>query len=633
VSRRYSPRVLALPLLLLATSLAACAAGSGDAACLRATTKSCAGVDLTGADLTGGEFDGWDFSGANLSGARLEDGSFIGANFDRTRLDNAEASGANFSGASFFASSARRADLSEATLAAADLEGPDLRSADLRDADVSAARLHEVNFTGANLTGGDFRGALFARVFLDGADLSDADLRDTIFVGSRLRGVTITEADFSGALLRGEDDIPAISELPGATICRDRACEASESAPSPTSGAGSAASIAVSGTAFTFAAYNAARFGVSYGESPLEVSRGLALSYLAAFGLYPASADLDILLWEPKPPAAIADGVRDVAALYALANTSISLRRSPLGDAFDGKMRGLILSRDVTLWELTKAAPELRAITARLAVESSDRALRRAASDGFAERSQVYTVSGAWERTPPAYVRALEPHWSELSRFLPGSAACDPPPPVEDPVSAAVEARRIADAATEDQRAAARFWDDERVRTATPPGHWVFIAAEVMQDKINFGHLSVAEAFKTMSEVTIAMADSLSEVWEAKFRYRTARPMTVINRTDPEWGSYLTNPPFPAYPSGHAAVSRAAADVLTATLGSAPFTSDGGTESAGGNRALNISARSFESFDAAAIEAGMSRIWGGIHVMEDFRAAIDLGSCVADLLR
>lgn len=621
-----------LPVLLIATVLPACRSTGAEAACVRdVTIKSCAGADLQGVELSGRDFSGWDFSGADLRGAQLAGGVFSGANFDRARLDDVLATGADFTQASFFAASAVRADLTATALGDADLEGTDLRAADLTGAAAPGIRLHEVNLVGTDLTGTDLTGALFARVFLGDTTLVNADLSDVVFTGTDLSGADLSGARFAGALLRGEDRVPTVEQLPGATVCRDHVCNISVSAPAPVYAA--ASSVAVSADAFTLGAYSAARFGASYGESPVAVSRGLALSYLAAFGLYPESSDREVLLWDPAAPGTeVSAGLRDVAALYALANTAIALRRSPQGDAFDGRMRGLMLARDVTLWELTRTAPEVRTTAVRLAVDASARVLARAATDGYTERSKEYTGTGDWARTPPAFVPALEPNWAKLTRFLAASNDCDAPAPVSDPRRAAQETRRLADAATEDPRAAARFWDDERVRTATPPGHWVFIAAEAMRSRVSSGSLSIPDAFQVMSELTVAMADSMSQVWEAKYLYRTARPITLLQEADPAWKSYLTNPPFPAYPSGHAAVSRAAANVLTRELGSFSFTSDGGTESAGANRVLNIEPRTFASFDAAATEAGLSRIWGGIHVQEDFVAAADIGTCVAALL-
>jgi hypothetical protein len=295
-------------------------------------------------------------------------------------------------------------------------------------------------------------------------------------------------------------------------------------------------------------------------------------------------------------------------------------------------MRDLILSREVTLWESTRGAPVVRSFVASLGVGSSSVALSRADRDGFRERSTKYDDQGAWVPTPPAFVPALEPNWgTSVRRFLSEARQCTATPPVGDVLAKAEQTREMDMKASDNQRAAARFWDDERVRTATPPGHWVYIAADFVEPRLRDGELSVGEAFAVMSDLTLVMSDTLGQVWEEKYRYRTARPQTVLTDAGVEWRSYLTNPPFPAYPSGHAAISRAAAEVLTHHLGSVPFRSDGATESAGGNRIFNVTPREFEDFRAAAAEAGMSRVWGGIHTVEDIDGGIEVGSCVAAL--
>src|SRR5262249_52781997 len=72
---------------------------------------------------------------------------------------------------------------------------------------------------------------------------------------------------------------------------------------------------------------------------------------------------------------------------------------------------------------------------------------------------------------------------------------------------------------------------------------------------------------------------------------------------DPTWTPLLTTPNFPEYVSGHSTFSAAAAAVLDSYFGSnVSFTST----SAGFTR-------SYTGFGQAAIEAGRSRIYGGIH--------------------
>lgn len=596
--------------------------------CLTSPSRVCIGADLSGVSLAGGSFDGWDFSGADLSGADLSGGSFVGAVFDRASLDGASGAQGVFTGASFFATSALDVVFDGAELSGADMEGTDLRRASLVGAVLRAARLHEVNLSEATLDGADLSESLVARSYLDGTSLLGSRLDSAVFARTDLRTADLTDASWTGSVLRSEDRVPSVEFLPGATVCSARSCAG---ALVPTSDVLVDVPLPPA-EAFRFAALSATRVSMTYGEGPLLVGRNIASAYLAAFGLYPESRDLGIVAWDSVPPSAeeLPDGARGVAAIYALQNTAVGLRLSPKGPDFDGRMTDLILAREVTLWELTRSAPQARGWLAMHGVASSARLLERASADGFASRSTVYDGVGEWKPTPPAFVPALEPNWaSSVERFLPASRLCAPPAPEGDALVKAEEARAIAMAASDDERAAARFWDDERVRTVTPPGHWVYIAAAEIEPRLISGELSMSEAFATMADLSMVMADTLSQVWEAKYRYRTARPQTVLGESDPQWRSYLTNPPFPSYPSGHAAVSRAAAEVLTAHLGSFAFGSDGGAESAGGNKILNITPRRFDDFLAAAEEAGMSRVWGGIHTLEDFRGGSLVGSCVA----
>jgi PAP2 superfamily len=114
----------------------------------------------------------------------------------------------------------------------------------------------------------------------------------------------------------------------------------------------------------------------------------------------------------------------------------------------------------------------------------------------------------------------------------------------------------------------------------------------------------------------IGMADGFIGTWKAKYDYNLLRPITYIRRTmDPKWESLVNTPPFPEYPSGHSVQSGAAATILTAIYGEG-FAFTDATNVADGPKA-----RDYPDFWAAANEAGLSRLYGGIH----FRAAIENG--------
>jgi plastocyanin len=69
--------------------------------------------------------------------------------------------------------------------------------------------------------------------------------------------------------------------------------------------------------------------------------------------------------------------------------------------------------------------------------------------------------------------------------------------------------------------------------------------------------------------------------------------------------------------------------VLTAVLGdSVAFTSESDSHSAHGQRPLDadaVTTRSFDSFTHAAEEAGLSRIYGGIHFDFDNTVGLEVG--------
>ena len=146
----------------------------------------------------------------------------------------------------------------------------------------------------------------------------------------------------------------------------------------------------------------------------------------------------------------------------------------------------------------------------------------------------------------------------------------------------------------------------------TPGGHWMGIVA-VASREANADLLQSAEAY---ARTSLALADGFISAWDEKYRSSLVRPETVINGyLDEGWTPLLQTPPFPEYPSAHSVVSAAAATVLTQLYGPQVAFVDS-TEVQFG-----LPARTFPSFEAAAQEAAISRLYGGIH----FRPAIENG--------
>ena len=234
----------------------------------------------------------------------------------------------------------------------------------------------------------------------------------------------------------------------------------------------------------------------------------------------------------------------------------------------------------------------------------------------------VPTSSVAMQQSP------LLTGWGRNRPFaMPDGATCTlPPPPVYSEQEGSefyTEAREVYDTVrslTPEQKAIARFWADDAMLSRTPPGHWIAIALQVLNDQ----GADQSRRAEVLALLGVGMADAFIGCWNVKYEYRLLRPITYIRRViDPAWEPLLNTPPFPEYPSGHSTQSAAAAEIMTALFGD-NFAFEDRTPTSEG-----MKARAYASFRAASEEAGISRLYGGIH----FRAAIERGQeqgrCIA----
>jgi hypothetical protein len=248
-----------------------------------------------------------------------------------------------------------------------------------------------------------------------------------------------------------------------------------------------------------------------------------------------------------------------------------------------------------------------------------------------------------WKPTPPAYMDAIEPHWNKIRPFGVDSAAQfrgSPPPEFSiDPKSEfykyAYEVYELGKNLTEEQRAIASFWDCNpfvmnvkghvmfATKKISPGGHWLNIV-RVACDKSKANFARSSEAYV---KVAIALADAFITCWDEKYRSLLIRPESFINQyIDEDWVPLLQTPPFPEYISGHSTISGAAAIVMTDVFGD-NFSYTDSTEVEFG-----LSTRSFTSFNHAAEEATMSRLYGGIHYRIGNEAGLKMGRQVGEFL-
>lgn len=241
---------------------------------------------------------------------------------------------------------------------------------------------------------------------------------------------------------------------------------------------------------------------------------------------------------------------------------------------------------------------------------------------GFPLEYELGKGPSHWVPTGPIQQQQfpLLPYWGKNRTFAtPNGQECPVPShpaysedPNSDFYQEALEVHDTVNALTPDQRAVARFWSDDPMLSPTPPGHWISITMAILA-RDNAG---LERSVDALARLGITVADAFIGCWDAKFVYDLVRPVTYIKRhIDKKWETLLITPPFPEFPSGHSTQSGAAEVVLAAIFGE-NFAFTDATHEADG-----LIPRSYESFREAAEEAGISRLYGGIH----YRAAIVLG--------
>ncbi len=283
------------------------------------------------------------------------------------------------------------------------------------------------------------------------------------------------------------------------------------------------------------------------------------------------------------------------------------------------------------------AAPNASASIAR-GKAVADHVLAWASTDGGAKienmgfPQQAVKDAKPWQWVPTSKIAQqqapLLPHWGDVRPFsMAGAADCGlPPPPSYSEIAGSAfydEAKEVYDTArtlTDDQKAVARFWSDDPMLSPTPPGHWISILRQI-SDRDS---LPLDRQVEALALLGMAMADAFICCWKSKFDYNLVRPVTYINRIiDKSWQPLLNTPPFPEYPSGHSTQSGAAAGVLAHLFGDQFAFSDATHEDDG------LPTRSFPSFAAAAEEAALSRLYGGIHFRSAIEQGLAQGACVA----
>jgi hypothetical protein len=355
---------------------------------------------------------------------------------------------------------------------------------------------------------------------------------------------------------------------------------------------------------------------------PPVASRNLAILHLAIFD---AANGLGGPCVSYRPPGNAPSAGSVDAAIAAAANRVLRLSWPQFAYTFDAELSGQLLALP------SGANRETGVAWGRLV---ADTLLRERDFDGanFGLDYRPASGPGRWQQTPTLFASALLPQWPGVAPFALARADQFRPPAPPALASAAwadqcnevkVLGKSNSSVRTPEQSEIAWFWADGQ-GTQTPPGHWNDVAAQLAEAR----GLSPLETARLFALLNLALADAAIACWDAKYAYDWWRPITAIRmadtdgnpatESDPTWTPLISTPPFPEHVSGHSTFSAAAATVLAKFHGSDRFSftlrSDG----------LFGVTRSYNRFSDAAVEAGLSRIYGGIH----FRAANEGGQAL-----
>ncbi|MFJ7070407.1 vanadium-dependent haloperoxidase [Streptomyces sp. NPDC101115] len=281
-------------------------------------------------------------------------------------------------------------------------------------------------------------------------------------------------------------------------------------------------------------------------------------------------------------------------------------------------------------------------------------------------------TTGYQPRNPPQTAGAYDPsivvapeHWAplvvggKLQKYLtPQFAVMEPfalsspdqftvpAPPAYPSVRMTAAIEEVLDISanlTDEQKCIAEFWLNDDV---TPPGAqqmWGrFVSARDGYD--------VDEDAKLFFGLNMAECDAAIGSWAVKLQYDFARPSTLVpydrrGRRISSWGgpglgtvtmdgvdwqAYVAVPPFPATVSGHSTFSGAAAEFLRRFTGTDAFGDSFRFKAGASTVEPGLTPRTdvvltWPTFSEAARQAGISRVYGGMHWSFDNEPGIEMG--------
>lgn len=235
-------------------------------------------------------------------------------------------------------------------------------------------------------------------------------------------------------------------------------------------------------------------------------------------------------------------------------------------------------------------------------------------SDAAAAAGTDFQAGDEWHWNPAPNELPALPQWGTASSFLfhrPSAWRIEVPElayPQPDDERVSITLRlggKNAPERTPEMTDIAIFWGQ-----GSPAGQWNRVA----EDAVSRLRLSHADSLLLFAQLNLALVETSVHCWSAKYQHNVARPIQIARAYGLSgWEPLIETPPHPEYPSGHSSFSGAAAAILESWAARFP-PSPSVPIRVGADEGSPLW-RKYESYTAAAAEAGLSRIYAGVHFL------------------
>lgn len=240
------------------------------------------------------------------------------------------------------------------------------------------------------------------------------------------------------------------------------------------------------------------------------------------------------------------------------------------------------------------------------------------------------TTAGVYITTVPT----AAPHWPGVTPFaMTSSSQFRPPAPIAlDSAQWAADYNEIKEyGGRNSMRRSARQSEDARFWLANGGNVYYPVVRAIAASE----RLSLLDNARLFALVSIARADALIAVFDAKYHYGFWRPVTAIRNGDIDgnpaterdaaWQPMDATPMHPEYPCAHCIAASSMATVLEAVLGGPDIQEVVLTSPT----APGVTHR-WTNLHAFVTEVSEARIWAGFHYRSSTRVGVDMGRRIGE---